>query len=201
VNAQLDIPSSNRGTFFSARNEALRSAEQVAMDEAEVEVETSNKRTSSAGEQPIRILNKHRAAVEPGLWQGRHKVVAAEGWKLLKEGVAPGLNTANALVSVVDAYKFARQQAEAKYGWAPYVMEDKFGSFTVRAETSWLVVHSYYKTYLSGPLKDKRVEVDEDLAVQYLREAEALWGTTDWTGEFVPGLFMPELPLSTGSID
>ena len=198
VDADLDIPRSNRGTFFSARNEALRSAEQNAMDEAEMEVEKANKQAASSGEQSTEILNKHRAAVEPELWKARHKVMAAEGWRLFKKGVGGGLNSTNVVANVVDAYKHARASVESRYGWGSYVLRDMGGTFTIGEKISWVVVHTYYKTYVSGPLKGQRIEISQAEAAKYLKEAEALWGTTDWTGEFVPGLLVPQLPISAG---
>ena len=72
------------------------------------------------------------------------------------------------------------------------------GTFTIGEKISWVVVHTYYKTYVSGPLKGQRIEISQAEAAKYLKEAEALWGTTDWTGEFVPGLLVPQLPISAG---
>ena len=42
-------------------------------------------------------------------------------------------------------------------------------------------------------LKDEFVELQE--------EAELLWGTTDWKGDFIPGLFRQELPIADSPLE
>jgi len=81
----------------------------------------------------------------------------------------------------------------SQYVMAPYLLEDEHGEFTLANEMRWFVMRNF-KTYVSGEWKGKRLEVDHDQATELRKEAEALYGTTDWKADFVPGILAPELP-------
>ena len=48
--------------------------------------------------------------------------------------------------------------------------------------------------YISETGEDRKVPIERAEFSELQEEAEALWGTTDWKGDFVPGLLNPELP-------
>ena len=82
----------------------------------------------------------------------------------------------------------------SRYVMAPYVFQDDGGSFTVQEGSRWLVFSEYSKLYVEGPLAGKSVTIDKSEFTWFKKEGEALWGTVDGWGDFVPGLLMPELP-------
>jgi hypothetical protein len=82
----------------------------------------------------------------------------------------------------------------SRYVMAPYVLEDEQGLFTLEARES-LLSSQYYKAYTSGGATGQTIEISPDEFRELKKEAEALWGTTDWVGDFVPGLLNRELPV------
>ena len=183
VRGQLDIGASRRGTFMGARNEALRAPEEFALRQAKAE--------EAAG--GPRVLNKIRAARKAELYATRHGV-EVDGWRVIKKvGGGLGFPALMIATTAMDAYNASIEEKLGQYGWAPYVLIDKGGVFTLQEETRWFVLHSYYKVYVSGAQNGQKVAVTSEEYEGLRMEAEALWGTTR-RGEFVPGLLNPALP-------
>jgi hypothetical protein len=186
----LDVQASNRKSYMSARNEALRSAEQQAMDDTEEKVKKRRKNKPE-------ILNKDQAASKgnKGTWKDRHNVSSNKRWRVIKKPGAPAIMPkAFSLLAVVDFLKMTRDEKLSQYRWAPYVLEDEKGAFALAHETRWWFVNTYYKMYVTGESKGEKEEIESSEFKDLKEEAEALWGTTDWKGDFVPGLLNPELP-------
>jgi hypothetical protein len=80
----------------------------------------------------------------------------------------------------------------------PYLLEDENGVFTLsRQDRGIFRRDKYFKTYETGKLAGQAVEISKDEFSVLREEAEALWGTTDWKGDWVPGLLRRELPVIT----
>jgi len=110
---------------------------------------------------------------------------------LRKGGAVAGI--LGALLAVYDVYKTAKDLGGEQGGqitFAPLPLADEGGVFTLRRG---LVRDTYFKVYHSGRLKGRSVEIAEPHFEFYRREAEALWGTVDEDGNFVPGLLQREL--------
>ena len=113
---------------------------------------------------------------------------------MVKDVGATSFNGLMAVANIADAYKYARAKNEARYDWEPYVFHDAKGAFTVASQKEWWVLQKYTKRYLSGAARGSVEEITSEQFEKLSDEAEALWGTTDWTGTFVPGLLRPTLP-------
>lgn len=57
----------------------------------------------------------------------------------------------------------------------------------------WFSKTKYWKNYQSGPMAGQQINIDNDEYDFWKEEAHALWGYLDFWGDFVPGLFNPEL--------
>jgi hypothetical protein len=193
VFAELDVQSSNRQTLLSARIEALRAAEQRAMDQARERVERTNRKIAP-GEKQTRLLNEMNASTDAAAWEVRHKVTTSNKWQLMEKRVADTSPKALVALTLLDAYLLYRDTKMSQYVMAPYVLGDEKGFFTLEQGTS-LLPSRYYKTYLSGVAEGQKVEIPSSDFQSLKDEAEALWGTTDWKGDFVPGLLNRELPV------
>ena len=181
VTAELNVAASARGTLLSARNEALRAAEQRILTRV------------SRGEAVT--LNEIRAATPENAttWRARHSVSIGRGRLTLRGGVRVG---AFAGFALLDLFNMWREERLSRYAYAPYILEDAGGQFTLSEERAhWFAHHYRWKVYQSGPLAGQRVEVDEVEFDFWRREGELLWGTTDFWGDFVPGLLRPRLPV------
>jgi len=178
VSGELNVAASGRGTLRSAKNEALRAAEQTVLRQVR-------------GKPGTTVLNKIEAAAAGNAeqWEARHSVKLALGkaWTPAFAGFA--------LLDVFNAY---RDEKMSRYVMAPYVFQDDGGSFTVQEGSRWLVFSEYSKLYVEGPLAGKSVTIDKSEFTWFKKEGKALWGTVDGWGDFVPGLLMPELPEVSG---
>jgi hypothetical protein len=58
-----------------------------------------------------------------------------------------------------------------------------------------LLTSQYSKVYISGEATGQRLTISSEEFRSLREEAEALWGTTDWKGDFVPGLLNRALPI------
>jgi hypothetical protein len=89
-----------------------------------------------------------------------------------------------------------RDEVMSKYVMTPYLLEDAQGIFTLQ-ETDRGIFRSnwYWKNYKTGSSAGQQVKISKDEFLQLKQEAELLWGTTDWKGDFVPGLLRQELPV------
>lgn len=193
VTGELNIQESNRQTAWSARNEALRAAEQRVLDKLEKDVGRANQHRA-AGEKEIAILNKDKASVSAALWEARHKVTVGKQWRLVSRRSMGSMSKAVGILAVLDAFLMYREFKLAQAIWAPYVLEDEKGFFVLQHRTS-LFSSEYFKKYTDGELAGQQIELTP-VEFRGLRdEAEALWGTTDWKGDFVPGLLLRELPV------
>jgi hypothetical protein len=180
VRAELNKLASGRGSWWSARNEALRSVEQKILSQVEKEGAVA--------------LNEIRAATpeNAAAWRARHNVSLGRAKLVLRGGVRVGAFAGFALLDLFNAY---RDEKLSRYVWAPYVLEDEGGQFTLSEERAhWFAHHYRWKNYISGPKTGEKVEVDESEFDFWKREGELLWGTTDFWGDFVPGLLRPRLP-------
>jgi hypothetical protein len=193
VFAELNVQASNRQTLLSARIEALRAAEQRALDQAREQVERAN-RSRASGEKGTKILNEVNASTDAARWEARHKVTTSNRWQVVEGRVAGATAKAVAAVTLLDAYLMYRDSKLSQYVMAPYVLGDEQGFFTLDQSSS-LLASRYYKAYLSGDIAGERVEISDSEFRGLKEEAEALWGTTDWKGDFVPGLLNRELPI------
>lgn len=116
----------------------------------------------------------------------------------LKGGVRVDVNTGFALWDVFMMY---REVKVSQYVFAPYLLEDEGGVFTIgESKAHWFARHYYWKTYQSGPMAGEKVYIDKDEFIFWLREAQALWGRLDFWGDFEPGLLNPRLPVDDGII-
>lgn len=124
VFGELNIQESNRQTAWSARNEALRAAEQRVMDQLEKDVSRANQHRAS-GEKELVIINQDKASVNAALWEARHNVSVGKQWRLVSRritGVAPKVV---GILAVLDSFLMYRESRLAQLGWAPYVLEDE----------------------------------------------------------------------------
>jgi RHS repeat-associated protein len=181
VSAELNVAQSSRGTLASAKKEALSAAEQVVVKRRRAEV-------------GVKVLNSIEAAEEANIlkWADRHNVQLGARFTF-RSGVKVG---AFAGFALLDAFMMYRDQKLAQYVMAPYVLEDEKGVFTLQEQDRGIFRQNYYfKTYQSGDLNGKTIQISKDEFLQWKEEGELLWGTTDWKGDFVPGLLRPELPV------
>jgi hypothetical protein len=193
VFADLDVQSSNRQTLLSARTEALRAAEQRAIEHAREQIEKSNRRLAT-GERGTRLLNEMNASTDAAAWEARHQVTTSSRWQLVERRVAGSTPKALMALTLLDAYLIYRDAKLSRYVVAPYVLGDERGFFTLEQSTS-LPPSKYYKAYLSGSEEGQKTEISSSEFRNLKEEAEALWGTTNWKGDFVPGLLNRELPI------
>jgi hypothetical protein len=84
VFAELDVQASNRRTLMSARNEALRAAEQRVLDQVKEKSDKTATMRGDAGKKEPRILNEINASQDTAAWEMRHKVVASGEWRLFE---------------------------------------------------------------------------------------------------------------------
>ncbi|MBZ0116393.1 MAG: hypothetical protein K8H88_05355, partial [Sandaracinaceae bacterium] len=95
--------------------------------------------------------------------------------------------------SARDAFLWARDMARSRMVWALYQLEDERGTFTLHRSRG-LVSDDYFRRYESGPDAGRLLPLSREEFEHWVREAEALYGTTDSFGNFVPGLYRRELP-------
>ncbi|HEX5747115.1 MAG TPA: hypothetical protein VFZ09_12805 [Archangium sp.] len=193
VFANLDVPSSNRQTLLSARTEALRAAEQRVLEQAREQIERANRRLATS-EKETRLLNELNASTDATAWAARHKVTTSDRWQLVERRVAGTAPKALMALTLLDAWLLYRDARMSQYVMAPYVLGDERGFFTLEQSTS-LLPSRHYKAYLSGSEEGQKIEISASEFRSLRDEAEALWGTTDWKGDFVPGLLNRELPV------
>ncbi|UNK21040.1 GIY-YIG nuclease family protein [Paenibacillus sp. N3/727] len=180
VNAELDIKNSGKGTYFSARNEALRAAEQQVINKYR--------------DQKIDLKNIDEAATEKNspVWKARHSVKF--DMNSVKIALKGG-NRVNSVFGVFDFYSMVMDVRKSQYEYAPYYMQDEGGVFTIGySKAGWFSKTKYHKTYQSGPSKGNKLYIDKEEYNFWKGEGEALWGYLDAWGYFVPGLFNPVLP-------
>jgi hypothetical protein len=193
VFAELDVQASNRQTPLSARNEALRAAEQRALEQAREQAKQANLHRVP-GEKKTKILNIDNAAADPAAWAARHKVRTGDTWRLFERRATSGAPKALVVLSLLDAYLMHYDTKLSQYVMASYVLEDELGLFTLEESTSPLASR-HYKAYIGGEATGQKLTVSSEEFRGLKEEAEALWGTTDWKGDFVPGLLNRALPV------
>jgi hypothetical protein len=90
---------------------------------------------------------------------------------------------------------YSRDNADARREQSLYA------AISTQAGIPWaresLLSSKYFKTYIDGELVGQQIEIAFPEFSGLRKEAEALWGTTDWKGDFVPGLLLKELPVVT----
>jgi hypothetical protein len=182
VKAVLNIAESGGKSQLSAQNEALRSAEQVVLKRRRTDA-------GAGGE-----LNAAEAAEEANImtWAERHQVVLGP-----RMTFRAGVKIAGfAAFQLLDFFLMYRDMVMSQYVMTPYLLEDPDGIFTLN-ETDRGIFRSnwYWKNYKTGSKTGQRVQISKEEFLQLKEEAELLWGTTDWKGDFVPGLLRQELPV------
>ena len=85
---------------------------------------------------------------------------------------------------------------EARYIQGAYILRDENGRFTLGYGKKWWIVTTYNKTYIDGRQAGKSMEIGKEEFDSLLYEQKVLWGTTDWKGDFVPGIMRRELECS-----
>jgi hypothetical protein len=196
VFAKLDVPASNRGTALSARTEALRAAEQRALDQVRAQVEATN-RNMTPGQKETKILNEINASADTGAWEARHKVSTSKSWHPIEKRITRATPRTLATLTLLDVYLMYRDMKVSQYVMSPYVLGDEHGNFMLEQRHS-LLSSQHFKVYLDGNAKGQKIEISSSEFTALKEEAEALWGTVDWNGDFVPGLMNRELPLLVG---
>jgi len=195
VYGNLDIKASNAGTLLSAQIEALTSMEEPELKREEKKAAREN-RERAPGQKRTRIGNARRAASEPELWQKRHNTIRDSKWIQIKHrGKGIKLPTAiGAALLIAEAYTMYLEEKKPRYVMAPYVLEDDHGAFTM-FERGGVFSSTYYKRYIAGPYQGKKVKVNLSQWMALAHEAVAVWGMLDDSGDFVPGLLQPTLPV------
>ncbi|MFI1196357.1 hypothetical protein ACH4T9_24325 [Micromonospora sp. NPDC020750] len=182
IKAVLNVKESNGQSLRSAENEATRAAEQVVI---------KRRRTDVGGAVE---KNARNAATEENVevWAERHQVRLGPR-TTFRAGVKIG---AVAFFQLVDFFLMYRDTKLSQYAMAPYLLADETGVFTLQ-ETDRGVFRPnwYWKNYQTGPLAGQRVQITKDEFHELKGVAERLWGTTDWKGDFIPGLLRQELPV------
>ncbi|MEM9493816.1 MAG: hypothetical protein AAGC55_32010, partial [Myxococcota bacterium] len=104
------------------------------------------------------------------------------------------LRSAGGALLLFEAYNWYLQSKRANYVWGEYILEDGYGAFVLKyRKSSHLSSMKYYKYYLSGDYRGETIDISAAEYGELKAEAEALWGTTDRRGNFVPGLLQPRL--------
>jgi hypothetical protein len=181
ITAELNVAASSRQTLASARKEALSSAEQVII----------NRRRAEVG---VKTLNNIEAAEEANIlrWADRHSVRLGPRFTF-KGSVKVGAFAGFILLDIFLSY---RDEKLSRYVMAPYVLEDDQGVFTLRERDRGIFrSNHYFKIYQTGSLAGQSIRISEDEFLGLKKEGELLWGTTDWKGDWVPGLLRQELPV------
>jgi len=163
------------------------------MDQARRRVERLN-RELAPGETETKVLNELNASADAASWEARHQVLTNNRWELLERRFVGGTTKAIAALTLLDAYLIYRDTKMSQYVMAPYILGDEQGFFTLEEKPS-LTSPKYHKAYLSGSAAGQWMELTPSDFRTLKEEAEALWGTTDWKGDFVPGLLNRELPV------
>jgi hypothetical protein len=185
VIAKLDVAASGRGTLLSARNEALRSAEQTILNKI-------------IKENKVRIKNVIDAVTEAyrKSWAETYKVQIGEPNLTLRGGVKVSTSAASGAFALLGIFDIIREEKMSHYIYAPYVLEDQGGIFTLQMQDGgWFRGDSYWKNYISGPMGGQKSYTDKSEFDFWKKEGELLWGTTDFWGNFMPGFLNPRLPV------
>ncbi|MBW7475892.1 hypothetical protein K0T92_14190 [Paenibacillus oenotherae] len=180
VKAEMNVASSGRGTLFSARNEALRAAEQKILNSIDND----------------KLLNEIRAATPENAeaWAKTHTVETGSPKISLKGGIKVGAIGGFALLDAINIY---REINMSEYVYAPYILQDEGGLFKLSEEQAhWFAHHYRWKVYVTGALAGQKIEVTKEEFNFWRWEGESLWGTVDLWGNFVPGLLRPELEVA-----
>jgi hypothetical protein len=182
IRATLNIAESNGQSHRSAVNEATRAAEQVVLKRRRTEL--------GAG----RELNIDEAAEEANIvkWGERHQVRLGA-----RVTFRAGVKVAGfAAFALLDFFLMYRDAKLARYVMAPYLLEDADGIFMLQETDRGIFRRNWYwKKYETGKLAGQRIQISKEEFGSWREEAELLWGTTDWKGDFVPGLLRQELPV------
>jgi hypothetical protein len=182
VKAELDIEGSGRGTYLSARIEALRSAEQEVINKYHDKEVILKNEIAAADAKNIEV------------WKARHSVKFDINSAKL---VLKGSNRINSVSGIFDIYNMYLEMKKLQYEYAPYYMQDERGIFTIGySNAGWFSKTKYFKTYQSGPSKGNKIYIDKTEYSFWKAEGKALWGYLDARGNFVPGLLNPVLPSS-----
>lgn len=186
VTAELNVAASSRQSMLSAKKEALSAAEQVII---------KRRRSEIAGGTLKAELNAIEAAEEANIltWADRHNVRLGARFTWKSPGVKLG---AFAGLQLLDIFFMYRDAQLARFAYAPYLLEDDEGVFSLQKEHRGLFSSKlYFKLYKSGAKEGQRVEISESEFDKLADDAEFLWGKTDWKGDFVPGILRQELPV------
>jgi RHS repeat-associated protein len=189
VKAELNIAASGQGTLKSAAGEALRSAEQVVI----------NRRRMEEG---LSELNEVEAAEEQNImiWAERHNVVLGARYNVKAAGGVAMYGMA--ILQIIQLFLMWRDEKLSRYVYAPYLLQDEGGIFTLQEQKGGLLhFNKYFKNYKTGQMAGQSVEISGGEFSKLEEEAHALWGYVDWLGDFIPGILRRELPVIERSDD
>jgi RHS repeat-associated protein len=179
VEAELNIARSSKGTFVSARTEALRVAEQKIMNSERLTgVRVLNERAAVAAERELALAERQEVRI------GAATIFKGAGVKM---GCFAGF-------ALLDIYRMWREEKMKKYVMAPLPLEDEHGIFTL-ATGGWFFWPDHYKHYVRGFFAGTYQMISSDEYDELVEEAKSLWGYIDAWGDFEPGLLQPELPV------
>jgi RHS repeat-associated protein len=205
VKAELNVALSNRETIASARNEALRAAEQVVLKRRRADTLRAAAGERGRGLIKGKELNIPNAAEEENieLWADRHNVslgptTEVEGF-VLKVG---------AVATAISLYFAWKEFTSPHYLYEFMEFEDEYGRFNIGKQCceeihpeyggatfgGYVTPLRYYKSYISGVNRGKEVDIGQDEYEELKEEHEALYGTGD-ADNFTPGLLRPRLPV------
>jgi RHS repeat-associated protein len=215
VSAELDVEASRRGTYRAARNEALRAAEQVRIVEsAGGEARVLNDRAAATPEHQRVWTERHKVTTSPDVRVAK----PVGGAMVFSNGLFTVLDAYHyALDEKLSRYQMADYVLTDERGsytlqvkdngifrpnnyYKNYITEESAAGPGVKgteggnpqppAAGKGRPAAAAAKPETKEP---KQVEIEKGEFLRLKKEAEAVWGTTDWKGDFVPGLLNPTL--------
>jgi hypothetical protein len=134
----------------------------------------------------------------------RHKVTTPDEAYIVKtEGeefvsrvtLARFANFMSAITVILGAYEFSREMNLSSHGLVESQIalpcEDDYGTFFFIIYRGWFKT-TYYKYYVNGAWRGRRVASVKEELDRYNEEYYALFGNGDAWGNFVPGLLAPD---------
>ncbi len=111
----------------------------------------------------VEIKNVINAATEPHRirWAQTYKVQIGEPNLTLRGGVKVSTSAASGAFALLGIFDIIREEKMSHYIYAPYVLEDQGGIFTLQMQDGgWFRGDSYWKNYISGPMNGQKSYTD-----------------------------------------
>ena len=145
------MSTSNRQTLMSARNEALRAAEQRYLDQVKEKVSENNMRRT-AGQKEVKVLNEINASKDTATWEVRHRVATGGKWQLFEQRLRRQTKAFLAL-TLIDAYSLYYQAKVSRYVTAPYAGGASRGFLLSKQGSHFCpgILQDVYKRECGGP--------------------------------------------------